>query len=82
MHVGDTAPGSRKTWIADLYLVAATIVEAGHKTPAAPDSPSAIQDTKHYLEDFERLQKTATSERDLFDRMTALTRIGLRISCG
>jgi hypothetical protein len=53
-----------------------TIVVAGHKKPAAPDSPSAIQDTKHYPEDFERLQKTATSDRDLFDQMTALTRIG------
>ena len=80
MYVGDTTPESRKTWIADLDLLAAlnlTIVVAGHKKPAAPDSPSAIQqDTKHYLEDFERLQKTATSDRDLFDQMTALTRIG------
>jgi hypothetical protein len=49
---------------------------ADHKKPAAPDSPSAIQDTKHYPEDFERLQKTTTSDRDLFDQMTARTRIG------
>jgi hypothetical protein len=79
MYVGDTIPESRKTWIADLDLIAAlnlTIVVAGRKKPAAPDFPSAIQDTKHYLEDFERLQKTATSDRDLFDQMTALTRIG------
>ena len=37
-----------------------------------PDSPSAIQDTKRYLEDFDRLQKTATSDQELFDQMTAL----------
>jgi hypothetical protein len=69
MYVGDTTPESRKTWIADLDLLAAlnlTIVVAGPKKPAAPDSPSAIQDTKHYPVDFERLQKTATSDRDLY----------------
>jgi hypothetical protein len=62
-------------WIADLDRLAAlnpTIVVAGHKKPGAPDSPSAIQDTKRYLEDFDRVQKTATSDQDLFDQMTAL----------
>jgi len=75
MYVGDTTPESRKNWIADLDRLAAlkpTIVVAGHKKPGAPDSPSAIQDTKRYLEDFDRVKKTATSDQDLFDRMTAL----------
>jgi glyoxylase-like metal-dependent hydrolase (beta-lactamase superfamily II) len=75
MYVGDTTPESRKNWIADLDQLAAlkpSIVVAGHKKPGAPDSPSAIQDTKRYLEDFDRVQKTATSEQDLFDQMTAL----------
>jgi hypothetical protein len=31
-----------------------------------------IQDTKRYLEDFDRLQKTATSDQALFDQMTEL----------
>jgi hypothetical protein len=47
-------------------------VVAGHKKPGAPDSPSAIQETKRYLQDFERLQKTATSDQELFDQMTEL----------
>jgi glyoxylase-like metal-dependent hydrolase (beta-lactamase superfamily II) len=75
MYVGDTTPESRKNWIADLDRLAAlnpTIVVAGHKKPGAPDSPSAIQETKRYLEDFDRLQKTAASDEDLFDGMTAL----------
>jgi hypothetical protein len=69
------APESRKNWIADLDRLAAlnpTIVVAGHKKPGAPDSPSAIQDTKRYLEDFDRVQKTAASDQELFDQMTAL----------
>jgi glyoxylase-like metal-dependent hydrolase (beta-lactamase superfamily II) len=75
IYVGDTTPESRKNWIEDLDRLAAlnpTMVVAGHKKPGAPDSPSTIQDTRRYLQDFDRLQKTATSDRDLFDQMTEL----------
>jgi glyoxylase-like metal-dependent hydrolase (beta-lactamase superfamily II) len=75
MYVGDTTPESRKNWIGDLDRLAElnpTMVVAGHKKPGAPDSPAAIQDTKRYLQDFDRLQKTAKSDEDLFDQMTAL----------
>jgi glyoxylase-like metal-dependent hydrolase (beta-lactamase superfamily II) len=75
MYVGDTTPESRKNWIAALDKLAAlnaTTVVAGHKKPGAPDSPSAIQDTKRYLQDYDRLQKTAKSDQELFDQMTEL----------
>ena len=75
MYVGDTTPESRNNWIAALDWLAAlspAIVVAGHKKPGARDSPSTIQDTKRYLQDFDRLQKTATFDRELFDQMTAL----------
>jgi glyoxylase-like metal-dependent hydrolase (beta-lactamase superfamily II) len=75
MYVGDTTPESRKNWIAALDRLAAlnpAIVVAGHKKPGAPDSPSAIQGSKRYLQDFDRLQKTGTSDQELFDQMTAL----------
>jgi glyoxylase-like metal-dependent hydrolase (beta-lactamase superfamily II) len=75
MYVGDTTPESRQNWIADLDRLAALnpkIVVAGHKKTGAPDSPQTIQDTKRYLEDFDRVQKAATSDQDLFDQMTAL----------
>ena len=75
MYVGDTTPESRQNWIADLDRLAALnpkIVVAGHKKTGAPDSPSTIQETKGYLEDFDRVRKTATSDQDLFDQMTAL----------
>ena len=35
-------------------------------------SPSTIQDTKRYLQDFDRLQKTAKSDKELFDQMMEL----------
>ncbi len=75
MYVGDTTPESRKNWIADLDRLAAlnpTMVVAGHKKPGAPDSPSAIQDTKRYLQDFDRLKQSAASDEELFKQMTAL----------
>jgi glyoxylase-like metal-dependent hydrolase (beta-lactamase superfamily II) len=75
MYVGDTTPESRKNWIAALDRLAAlnpTMVVAGHKKPGALDSPSTIRETKHYLEDFDRLQKTATSDQELFSQMTEL----------
>ena len=75
MYVGDTTPESRRNWIAALDRLAAlnpSIVVAGHKKPGAPDSPAAIQETKRYLEDFDRMQKTATSDHELFDQMTKL----------
>ncbi len=75
IYVGDTTVESRKNWIAALDRLEAlnpTMVVAGHKKPGAPDSPSTIQETKRYLEDFDRLQKTAASDQDLFDQMTGL----------
>ena len=75
IYVGDTTPESRKNWIEALDRLAAlnpTMVVAGHKKPGAPDSPSTIQATRRYLQDFDRLQKTATSDQELFDRMTEL----------
>jgi glyoxylase-like metal-dependent hydrolase (beta-lactamase superfamily II) len=75
MYVGDTTPESRINWIAALDRLAAlnpSIVVAGHKKPGAPDSPSTIQDTKRYLQDFDRLRKTAKSDQELFDQMTEL----------
>ena len=66
MYVGDTTPESRENWIAALDRLAAlnpAIVVAGHKKPGALDSPSTIQDTKRYLQDFDRVQETATSTR-------------------
>src|SRR6202049_1352419 len=75
MYVGDPTPESRKNWIADLDRLAAlnpTMVVAGHKKTGAPDSASAIQDTKRYLLDFDRLRQTTASDEELFKQMTEL----------
>ena len=48
------------------------VADEVHNSGAPPDFPSTIQETKRYLEDFDRLQKTATSDHELFDQMTEL----------
>jgi len=68
-------PYEHDTFIAALDRLAAlnpAIVVAGHKKPGAPDSPSAIQDTKRYLLDFDRLRQTTASDEELFKQMTEL----------
>src|SRR5579871_1972755 len=75
MYVGDTTPESRKNWMAALDRLAAlkpATVVAGHKKPGAPDSPSAIEDTKRYLLDFDRLRQTTAADLELFNQMTGL----------
>jgi hypothetical protein len=39
---------------------------------ANPDCPSTIQATKRYLQDFDRVQKSGTSDQELFDQMAEL----------
>jgi glyoxylase-like metal-dependent hydrolase (beta-lactamase superfamily II) len=75
MCVGDTTPEGRQNWIADLDGMAAlnpSMVVAGHKKAGAPDSAVTIQETKRYLENFDRLKKTAASDQELFDQMTTV----------
>ena len=73
MYLGDTTPESE--------IIAgagpASSVEPGDGRRRSQEAwcarlSAAIQDTKRYLEDFDRLQKTATSEQELFDQMTEL----------
>jgi glyoxylase-like metal-dependent hydrolase (beta-lactamase superfamily II) len=73
MYVGDTTPESRRNWIQALDRLAALhpkIAVAGHKKSGAPDLPSAIQDSKRYLQDFDRLQQNTTTDEELFNEMT------------
>jgi glyoxylase-like metal-dependent hydrolase (beta-lactamase superfamily II) len=73
MFVGGTTPESRRNWIEALDRLAALrpkIAVAGHKKPGAPDLPSAIQDSKRYLEDFDRLHQSTTTDEELFNEMT------------
>ena len=73
MYVAETTPESRRNWIQALDRLAALhpkIAIAGHKKPGALDAPSAIRDSKAYLQDFDRLQQSTTTDEELFNEMT------------
>lgn len=75
MYVAESTPESRANWFAALDRLAALnpkIVVAGHKKPGAPDTPAAIEATKAYLADFERLRESISGEQQLYDAMTDL----------
>lgn len=74
-YLGETDRESRLEWIATLdhleALGAGTVI-AAHKVPGAEDHPRVIGETRQYLRDFDRLDMTTTTARELYDAMLAL----------
>jgi glyoxylase-like metal-dependent hydrolase (beta-lactamase superfamily II) len=74
-YLGETDPQSRQEWIATLdrleALGAGTVI-AAHKVPGAEDHPRVIGETRQYLRDFDRLEASTATARELYDAMLAL----------
>jgi hypothetical protein len=47
-------------------------VIAGHKQPGNDDSLKIIEETRHYIRDFDRAAGTTTTARELYDKMLEL----------
>jgi glyoxylase-like metal-dependent hydrolase (beta-lactamase superfamily II) len=74
-YLAETDTQSRLNWIAALDKLEAlqpTTVIAGHKVPENDDDPRDIGRTRQYLRDFNRLDATTTSARELYDAMIQL----------
>ena len=74
-YLGETDKPSRREWISSLDKLAALssrAVVAGHKLPESDDDPRNIGETQRYLRDFDRLDKTTATARELYDAMLAL----------
>ena len=70
--LGETNTQSRLEWISTLEKLGALnpkAVIAGHKVPENDDNPRIISETRQYLRDFNRLNATTTTERELYDAM-------------
>jgi glyoxylase-like metal-dependent hydrolase (beta-lactamase superfamily II) len=71
-YLGETDTGSRLEWISTLDKLEALrpkAVVAGHKVPENDDDPRIIAETRQYLLDFNRLNMTTTTARELYDAM-------------
>lgn len=74
-YLGETDRQSRQEWISSLDKLAALkprAVIAGHKLPESDDDPRNIVETQRYLRDFDRLDETTSTARELYDAMLAL----------
>ncbi|MCV9945095.1 MBL fold metallo-hydrolase [Rhizobium sp. WYCCWR 11279] len=75
LYLGETTTESRLEWISaldKLEALAPKAVIAGHKVPENPDDPRIISETRQYIRDFNRLNKTTTTARELYDAMLQL----------
>ena len=74
-YLAETNTESRREWIATLdklEALAPRAVIAGHKIPENNDDPRIIAETRQYLRDFNRLDETTTTARELYDAMLEL----------
>jgi glyoxylase-like metal-dependent hydrolase (beta-lactamase superfamily II) len=73
--LGETDAKGRLEWIAALDQIEAlkpTAVIAGHKAPDTGDQPKIVEETKAYIRNFDRLSRTASDARELYDQMLEL----------
>jgi glyoxylase-like metal-dependent hydrolase (beta-lactamase superfamily II) len=71
-YLGETDTGSRLEWISSLEKLEALnpkAVIAGHKVPENDDNPRSIAETQRYLRDFNRLNESTKSARELYNAM-------------
>jgi glyoxylase-like metal-dependent hydrolase (beta-lactamase superfamily II) len=76
MWLRNSTPQSRKAWLASLDAVAAldpSTIITGHKDPDAPDDDAArvLDESRRYLEDFDRTVATSSTSQQVFDAMLA-----------
>lgn len=74
-YLAETTTHTRLEWMDGtdkLEALAPLAVVAGHKIPDHDDSPRHIAETRQYLRDFNRLDQTTDTPRELFDAMIKL----------
>ena len=75
LYLAESNPQTRREWIAALDTIEALkprAVIAGHKKPENDASPRIIEKTRQYIRDFDRVAKTSTTARELYDTMLEL----------
>ena len=74
-YLAETDIESRREWISaldQLEELMPSAVVAGHKVPDSEDDPGNIERTRQYLRDFNRLDETTSTARELYDAMLKL----------
>ena len=74
-YLAETNTASRVEWISALDRLEALkprAVVPGHRVPEGGDEPGNIERTRQYLRDFNRLDETTATARELYDAMLKL----------
>ena len=74
LYLAESAAAGRRAWRDALDVVAGlrpTSVIAGHRRPGATGDPSAIEETRRYLDDVEDLLATTSSALEFYRAMRA-----------
>jgi glyoxylase-like metal-dependent hydrolase (beta-lactamase superfamily II) len=75
LHLGESNSDKRKEWIAAIETMRSLepkAVIAGHKRPGREDAPTILDETRHYIEDFERTAASTRTALELYNEMLAL----------
>ena len=75
LHLGESNSDKRKEWIAAIETMRSLkpkAVIAGHKRPGREDAPTILDETRHYIENFERTAASTRTALELYNEMLAL----------
>jgi glyoxylase-like metal-dependent hydrolase (beta-lactamase superfamily II) len=75
LHLGESNSDKRKEWIAAIETMRSLepkAVVAGHKRPGREDAPTILDETRNYIEDFERTAASTRTALELYNEMLAL----------
>ena len=75
VHLGESNPDKRKEWItaiATMRSLNPKAVIAGHKRPGRSDAPAILDETRQYIEDFDRAASNTHTAVELYNAMLAL----------
>ena len=75
LYLAESNLHTRREWIAALDTIESLnprAVIAGHKRPGNDDSPKIVEETRQYIRDFDRVARTTTTARALYDKMLEL----------
>ena len=74
-YLAESDPQGRRDWLAALDIIEALgprTVVAGHKRYGNDDNPRAIEETRQYIRDFDRLDRETTTAKELYRQMLAV----------
>jgi hypothetical protein len=75
LHLGESNTDKRDEWIAAIETMRSLkpkAVIAGHKRPGRADAPTILDETRQYIEDFERTAARTRTAQELYNDMLAL----------